>query len=71
MTTINQDTAEECLEPLRTMAAVRTGAQLGFEAAPGDTANFRTSVFMGMNLVVTEGAGCVLRVGDALRVGVR
>ncbi|CAD7698162.1 unnamed protein product [Ostreobium quekettii] len=59
VTTVNQDTAEVGLEPLATLASVRSGGVLGWDAG---RKNWRHQVFFGWNVVAQQEGR--LRVGD-------
>lgn len=60
VTTINQQTGEEGLEPLATLREFRSGRALGWTHAPGG------AVFFATNLVARQRG--VVRVGDAVAV---
>ena len=62
VTTIDQATGEEGLEPLVTLGETRSGRVLGWE----QPAEFRGSVFFAWNLVPQQRG--VVRVGDSVAV---
>jgi uncharacterized protein YcbX len=69
VTTIDQATGVDGMEPLRALSAFRSGAALRWQSAQeaaGD--NWHSQVFFGWNLVTDAPGGGVLAVGDALHV---
>lgn len=67
VTTINQATGEAAgLEPLRSMAAFRSGNALGWRAPDGES--WRGQAFFGFNACLEGERGGVMAVGDAVHV---
>ena len=70
VTTIDQATGVDGMEPLRTLSSFRSGAALGWVNKEPGGASWRAQAFFGWNLVFAQppAPGAVLSVGDAVRV---
>jgi uncharacterized protein YcbX len=70
VTTIDQATGVDGMEPLRTLSSFRSGAALGWANAEPGGASWHAQVFFGWNLVLAlpPAPGAVLAVGDVVHV---
>jgi uncharacterized protein YcbX len=68
VTTIDQATGMDGMEPLRALSSFRSGAALGWRNPEPGGASWRAQVFFGWNLVCEQRGVGVLAVGDALQV---